>query len=108
MNTNHSRSSACALPLTPDFDSEDLPLQVYREVADALRQAYQLNKEAERYHRRGAQAAALHQVRQAGRHVHHAQARLRLLAIEQAPGPAVSTLAQTPAVAHVQTPVWQA
>lgn len=73
-----------------DPDGEDPSLQALREVAEALRHAYQFNKQAERYHLRGAKAAALHQLSLAGRQVQRAQAQLRSLALAQSFDPAMT------------------
>jgi len=77
-------------PPTSSFEevlaTEDPQLLVYREVADALRQAYQSNKEAERYHLRGALRAATHHSEVARRLVQ--QAHVQLQSLSRAPVPA--------------------
>lgn len=114
MNTENTRLPIRAQALTScednegTEDAEDLLLQTHHEVAEALRQAYQLNKQAERYHLRGAGAAALHQVQQAGRQVQRAQARLQRLLMAQEKPPALPSSLQALNPARVQRAAWTA
>jgi len=69
-------------PAQAAFDTEDTldaTLQCHHALAQALRLAYERNRQAERYHLRGAVRAARHEAAQLALHLGAAQQQLQAL-----------------------------